>query len=344
MLGSRGALRHSSIQYSPPKMAFHLLKCSRHTTTMLLLGSSSGIESLGFGALRSLHSACNTIKFSTSSHRHFHTVTPTRSSSSSSSSRNKDEPPFSSFSYSHHRAAYHRNAGISCSSSNRTDDGGVPSSSSQNSKSISTLRNTQQIDWKTFTHSLGGTLVVSDEDHRTLVQQAVKENNLSFGFSAGGLLFPFYCGVSSALQDAGLLTTETKLGGASAGSLIAACIHSGMSMDRIVESCIHLMHDCRSNGTRGRLGPVLQSFLEGNLPEDAHERCSHKTFVAVTKALPYIQPVLISEFSSRDDLISALMTSCHIPWYLNGSSYTEFRGTPHLDGGLTNFIPVPPGT
>lgn len=126
-------------------------------------------------------------------------------------------------------------------------------------RAISILRNTQEFDfnWKIWTQRLGGTLVVSDEEHRGIVQQAAKDKNLSFGFSAGGLLFPFYVGVSAALQDAGLLTEETKLGGASAGSLIAACVKAGMPLDEITEHCMRLMHDCRVNGTRGRLGVSL---------------------------------------------------------------------------------------
>lgn len=88
----------------------------------------------------------------------------------------------------------------------------------------------------------------------------------------------------------------------------------------------------------------METFLEQHLPDDAHERCRDKAYVAVTKALPYAQPILISDYKDRGDLIRALMTSCHIPWYLDGASVTEFRGAAHLDGGLTNFIPVVPGT
>jgi hypothetical protein len=54
--------------------------------------------------------------------------------------------------------------------------------------------------------TLGGTLVVDDVDHRGLVQAAAKEGNLSFGFSAGGCLFPYFIGVVTALLDAGLVT------------------------------------------------------------------------------------------------------------------------------------------
>ena len=156
--------------------------------------------------------------------------------------------------------------------------------------------------------------------------------------------FPYYIGSCGALQDAGVLREETRVAGASAGSLIAACVKAGMPLDDITAQCLRLMDDCRRNGSRGRLGPVLEDFLRGHLPSDAHTRCQGRAFVAVTRALPYIRPKLVSQFADREDLIRALMTSCHIPYWLDGRAFTDFRGELHLDGGVTNFIPVAPGT
>lgn len=234
---------------------------------------------------------------------------------------------------------------------------------------------------------------------------------LGFGFSAGGLLFPYYIGVMYGLHDLGVITrasetlckactscfttarqprwitrpfqyatltqagaslhgllqsswwctvcaAETRIGGASAGSLAAACYHSGLSEKTVTDACLVLCDDCRRNGTRGRLRHVLKLFLEkcgpqcctprciatpGDpafdgarhpftwpliqflhrawqlvmrrlLPADIHERCSGKAYVAVTTVFPRPRGLLVSEFSSRDDLIAALLTSCHIPW------------------------------
>jgi hypothetical protein len=47
------------------------------------------------------------------------------------------------------------------------------------------------------------------------------------GFSAGGLLFPYYVGVTEGLADAGVLDDSTQLAGASAGALIAAAVAPG---------------------------------------------------------------------------------------------------------------------
>jgi len=182
-----------------------------------------------------------------------------------------------------------------------------------------------------------------------------------FGFSAGGLLFPFYVGVCRGLEEAGYLSANTKLAGASAGSLIAACVNCGLPMDTVSNLCEDLMDDCRRHGTRGRLGILLEEFLRTALPEDAHIRCTGQTFVAVSsvessprKGLGMLGGLgnfgnfgtptgqLVSEFSDRDDLIEALMTSCHIPLWMDGRLTSSFRGSMHMDGGVTNFIPLPP--
>ena len=67
---------------------------------------------------------------------------------------------------------------------------------------------------------------------------------------------------------------------------------------------------------RRRLGPLLRDFLEQYLPPDAHERCSGTTHVAVTRLLPYWRTQMVSHFDSREDLMAALLTSCHIPWWV----------------------------
>ena len=46
----------------------------------------------------------------------------------------------------------------------------------------------------------------------------------------------------------------TKVGGASAGSLLAACVQSGMAFDYVTEQCLRFMHELRIGGARGRMG------------------------------------------------------------------------------------------
>jgi hypothetical protein len=190
---------------------------------------------------------------------------------------------------------------------------------------------------------------------------------LGLGFAAGGLLFPYLSGVAFGLAAAGVIDPHvTPMAGASAGALIAACVGSGMDRPTVDAACDALAADCRSCGTRGRLGSVLEDFLEAHLPPDADARLRGRVYVAVTRVgsrragggvggraapawagrllarLPDPAGLLLSDFESRADLISALLTSCHIPLWMDGTLARTFRGEAHVDGGLTQFLPLPP--
>jgi Patatin-like phospholipase len=186
----------------------------------------------------------------------------------------------------------------------------------------------------------GGSDMVAAET--ACVRSAFLAGSLAFGFSAGGLLFPYYLGVAEALQDAGVLREETPVAGASAGSLIAACLKSGLPLHEITTAMFDLADDCRTGGTRHRLGPVLARVLREVLPVDVAERASGRAHVAVTHLAPRIRPRLVTRFRDREDLIAALLTSCHIPWYFDGRLLTTFRRRPCFDGGITDFLPSVP--
>ena len=47
--------------------------------------------------------------------------------------------------------------------------------------------------------------------------------------------------------------------------------------------------------------------------------------MAVTRVSPIAQPVLLSNFQDREDLIRALLTSCHVPWWFDGNAFTGRR-------------------
>mmetsp|Transcript_13610 Transcript_13610/g.34946 ORF Transcript_13610/g.34946 Transcript_13610/m.34946 type:complete len:330 (+) Transcript_13610:46-1035(+) len=169
------------------------------------------------------------------------------------------------------------------------------------------------------------------------------QHRLGFGFSAGGMLFPYLIGVVKELNEQGIMTDRTKVAGASAGSIVAVASASGLPMDEIMEACLELAHDYRSFGTRGRMGTQLQMCLEKAMPDDIHERCNDTAHVGLTKLLPYPRHELVHRFQSKAEVLQAVLTSCHIPWYFNGQFCTTFRGSLYYDGGLTNLIPVPHG-
>ena len=69
---------------------------------------------------------------------------------------------------------------------------------------------------------------------RALGPKRDRHDRLGLGFSAGGLLFPYYVGVAYSLKDSGALVPGvTPLAGASAGSLIAACVGTGLGKEEV---------------------------------------------------------------------------------------------------------------
>eukprot|EP00197_Chlamydomonas_leiostraca_P004486 CAMPEP_0202860012 /NCGR_PEP_ID=MMETSP1391-20130828/1896_1 /ASSEMBLY_ACC=CAM_ASM_000867 /TAXON_ID=1034604 /ORGANISM="Chlamydomonas leiostraca, Strain SAG 11-49" /LENGTH=525 /DNA_ID=CAMNT_0049539131 /DNA_START=249 /DNA_END=1826 /DNA_ORIENTATION=+ len=223
--------------------------------------------------------------------------------------------------------------------------GGKMSSDGSGSKGLgrSSSRLSQLLD-------LVGSPEVSEEARtkkRDAVRSALEAGTLGLGFSAGGFLYCYHLGVLWELRRLGILPPPghpqaLKMAGASAGSLAIATYACGLDVDKATQALFAFAADCRSNGTRGRLGGLLRDFLHAYLPPDAHERCRDLTYVAVTRVFPVWQPEAVHRFRDKDDLVSALITSCHIPFYANGEWMTRFRGRYYMDGGVASFIPSPP--
>jgi hypothetical protein len=55
----------------------------------------------------------------------------------------------------------------------------------------------------------------------------------------------YYLGVAEELQRLRILQPDSQLAGASAGSLIVACLKSGLPLPTIQEACFQLADDCR---------------------------------------------------------------------------------------------------
>jgi len=192
-----------------------------------------------------------------------------------------------------------------------------------------------------------------------------------YGFSAAGFLFPYHVGAWRALrEECGLARDSSEaFAGASAGSLVAALHCCGLTPDDGERILMDILADCRTNGVVGRVGGVLERALRRELPPNAHELCSRgNLFVSVStiRALSAsereemkrerreqgksdasnvmfftLDGELIDSFDSFDDLVGALLASCHIPLYC-GWPARRYRGKWCVDGGWFDLAPVPP--
>ncbi|KAJ8402458.1 hypothetical protein AAFF_G00369470 [Aldrovandia affinis] len=170
------------------------------------------------------------------------------------------------------------------------------------------------------------------------------EGEWSISFAGCGFMGIYYVGLTSCfLERAPFLVKEAKrIYGASSGALTATVLALGMPL---AKCCSDLMG--MATAARGRsLGPLhpsfdmlkfVRDFLTQDLPADAHLLATGRLCVSLTR-MSDGQNVLVSEFSTREELIQALVCSCFIPIY-SGLILPSFRGVRYMDGALSNNQP-----
>lgn len=103
---------------------------------------------------------------------------------------------------------------------------------------------------------------------------------------------------------------------------------------------------------RSRRKPFAQTFIctQGSMALELNSvglfpgNITHHPFRSpVPQVFPYLQPVQVTSFLKRQDLLSALLASCHIPRISNGALTTLHDTRVVLDGGITDLIPTPLG-
>uniref|UniRef100_A0A803XNM6 Patatin like phospholipase domain containing 1 n=1 Tax=Meleagris gallopavo TaxID=9103 RepID=A0A803XNM6_MELGA len=166
----------------------------------------------------------------------------------------------------------------------------------------------------------------------------------SLSFSGSGFLALYQVGVVQSLLELApeLLKSACKVYGSSAGSLIAAAVVCGISLGK----------EMGENGLGGEarktlLGPLspkcsllanLRAVLQRRLPEDSYQVASGRLHISLTRVVDG-QNVMVSEFSSNEELIQALLCSCFLPIYC-GFIPPSYRGVRYVDGGFTGLQPV----
>ncbi|XP_044287734.1 omega-hydroxyceramide transacylase-like [Varanus komodoensis] len=166
----------------------------------------------------------------------------------------------------------------------------------------------------------------------------------SLSFSGGGFLAIYEIGVIQGLleQAPEILRSAPKVYGASSGSVIAAAVVCGLSLDDLKRCLYGAARDARRNFL-GPLAPgcsvlrILQQRLYQILPENSHRMATGRLYVSLTRLVDG-QNVVVSEYNSKEELIQALICSCFVPIY-TGFIPPSFRGVRYVDGGFTNLQP-----
>ncbi|VDN53775.1 unnamed protein product [Dracunculus medinensis] len=164
----------------------------------------------------------------------------------------------------------------------------------------------------------------------------------SLSFAGCGFLCVYHTGVCAALKEYAPRLLENVLCGASAGSLIAAAVACGICMSKATSVLLHVVVQARSVilgafNNDFDLMRIIEKDLQALLPDNAHELCSGRVRISLTR-VEDLKNVVISEYHSKEDLIQAIICSCFIPVYA-GFYYPQFRGETYIDGGVTDNQP-----
>ncbi|XP_035493587.1 patatin-like phospholipase domain-containing protein 4 isoform X1 [Scophthalmus maximus] len=171
---------------------------------------------------------------------------------------------------------------------------------------------------------------------------------LNLSFAACGFLGIYHLGAVGAILRHGdkLLGSLRACAGASAGALVAAVMIT--APDKL-EQCKEFTHRF-ANSVRGQpFGAVtpgydfmltLREGMEEILPSEAHSLATDRLHISMTHSGSGKNHI-VSRFTSREELIKALLASSFVPVYA-GLKPVEFRGQKWIDGGFTDSLPTLP--
>mmetsp|Transcript_9849 Transcript_9849/g.17317 ORF Transcript_9849/g.17317 Transcript_9849/m.17317 type:complete len:259 (+) Transcript_9849:3-779(+) len=162
----------------------------------------------------------------------------------------------------------------------------------------------------------------------------------SLSFGGCGWSMTWSLGFAERLRS---LEPLGKFAGASGGALVASTLALGLDQGEVLLAMQDSAARLGEKGPYGALrntGVELRRMLDEILPPDANVTLSKSLTVSITLVDPLPRNELVSEFSSREDLMDALFASSFIPYYIDGQPYTTFRGNPAIDGGVSNNSPI----
>ncbi|NWS74399.1 PLPL1 protein, partial [Crotophaga sulcirostris] len=146
-------------------------------------------------------------------------------------------------------------------------------------------------------------------------------------------LLAYEGGVLAALRELSpdILKSASRIYGASSGSILGALI---LCECDIGKGCTlsFILYLKNLNVWRFWTIKILKDVLNKHLPTNAHQLVSGKLHIIVTRVRDW-RSVTVSEFTSKEDLIEAVVCSCYIPLYF-GFLPPVYHGVRYVDGEL----------
>lgn len=169
-------------------------------------------------------------------------------------------------------------------------------------------------------------------------------------FPGGGIFFYWQAGAVTYLREQKYDLSNVEFTGGSAGALTATLAATDVNYELATESALQMAQDAgvwdRPLGLYGIWGPLIETWLDELLPENSLEMVADQRLSILLTEFPTLKKNKISDFESKHDLIQCNMASVHLPMFLNGNLYTDYRSSPHIDGSFfsqaTDYISEKP--
>ena len=161
-------------------------------------------------------------------------------------------------------------------------------------------------------------------------------------FQGGGQYFFWKIGVAEYLRTHYDLS-DTIMVGASAGALTSVLLVCGVDAETALGCALRL---CEEFGVWDRClrfigiwGSMVAVWLDRLLPDNAAELCTGKVHILVSQ---FLKPKkVVSAFATKQELIGCLLTSTHIPFFMDYCLFRWFQGWWCYDGCIGNFTNKP---
>ncbi|XP_056595528.1 patatin-like phospholipase domain-containing protein 2 [Triplophysa dalaica] len=166
----------------------------------------------------------------------------------------------------------------------------------------------------------------------------------NISFAGCGFLGIYHIGVASCLQEQApfLVENARHVYGASAGALTASALVGGACLGEVGANFI----DMAKEAQKRFLGPMHPSFnlvkilrvmMHQALPADAHKIANGRLGISLTRVTDG-ENVLVTHFSSNEELVQACICSTYIPVYC-GLIPPTLQGVRYVDGGISDNLP-----